>query len=239
MKIALNALRVAALALAFTGFAHAGSTKDISNQNGSQGMFILPVGAKNPTLYIYEYHDAYNGGIAGVISQVIYTDLTYKVIKGFTVKAIVQNDTNSTLRGAVICAEFARGKGYYKNTTPPTWSTYKSSAPIIAENPKAFTWRTGNTSEIPNGYVVPTWTLGDIPPGRRAEADMQFSFATPMYTSSTTGQKLLKLRRDGTDVLYNRTDSSRIPSYPIAYPISQAMPDQGRGSNVAVFHKAP
>jgi hypothetical protein len=209
MKIALNALRVASLAIAFTSLVHAGSI----SKNG--GMFVMVPGANGkPTYATYfgEYHDNDSTSIKGIIS---YIYLSGGTMTGFDITVGVKNTTYTPLTNAVICAEFARGDHYLSNAFKQfSFTASNGSYRYVAKNNDTYIWRK-NTLPVPTGYIVPTWGLGTIAAGGEKFVKMQISIPGGFPTNSTAATQISKLKTDKTDVLGNRSNAPQIPVYPI------------------------
>jgi hypothetical protein len=215
MKIALNALRVAALALAFTKATYAGPVTTDANMH-----LILADrnGYKTNVKYSYEFHDDNDSTtIHGYIGAVKKEN---GLITGFTINATVKNNGYAILKNAVICAEFARGERFYKFFKERGFVSYPFTAAhgsfrYVATDNQTYIYR-NNPSPVPSAYIVPTWMLGDIAPNGIKRITMNFRIIGGFSPTSVPGKNITGLQTYKTDIFGNNSSTAkRIPVYPL------------------------
>jgi dockerin type I repeat protein len=162
-----------------------------------------------------------------------------------------------TLYDAKITAEFSVSSlmgGPPLGLYPP----YRHTDPnIVAENHQQLGWYCWafdhpepDKQQNPGAYQVPTWDLGDIPPGHSATVVMMFSVSgnglDPTSVGDLRGWVVEDSVQNGTDVLSNRTTSLKISTWvddlysdvgnPYLHDVDPGLPL--RSSDCSVFHNA-
>lgn len=142
------------------------------------------------------------------------------------VQATPPSAYNGTLYGARIAAEFAVADATlipgFAGWAPPYYPDPAGTYMIEAMNEPAAAWYCWSPGlpdpghQPAGGFQVPAWDLGDIPPGGQTNVLMQFRIALPGGAASAMPFSDIRhgvIRHsllNGSDVLYNRSDSLKI-----------------------------
>ncbi|MCU0858209.1 MAG: GEVED domain-containing protein [Pontiellaceae bacterium] len=184
----------------------------------------------------WEFHDDDAPlSIEGIVQSITFDGTQASNIVAFTVKATVvnnlpstypqmvssnshnevQNPLNSTcsgiMKGARIAAEFAiASTTNLPNGVPPYYTDPVSGGVYFIEAVNEHEWAWYCWTHDGN-FQVPTWILGDIPPGGSASVLMQFQITGGVMPMSDYRHSVIRYSRNNqADLLYNRHTSLKI-----------------------------
>ena len=238
------------------------------------GQWFIPGGGGAPQYRPSEFYDNVPGQGGGAMSfKAIYgaaTGIVYSAgpgtnIIGFTIKATVTNDTNTTSGGwqtapnshgetlpitsttpyvgplyrPVIVAEFALGPNALFPAGPVGGTPYVlSPGPrIIAINANLMAWYCFNNAAPGGNYYVPSWTMPDIPVGASSSVAMQFRVIDGgLVPADPRYAAIVNSASTGADLLSNRTTSLKLHSWIQSIWQDGAIAYGNRPSDVGVFH---